>query len=195
MTKEMTVSEELAARRSIGAQLANICYNVAQYRNTPDQVRKAMEECRKKWDAIPKSNMEMPTQEAIAAHLRTVMSGISEDGYCAGWLIDWEHSLWECAFLGQEDRDFGGAPVSPWALEQLRTLAKASDSWWVWDANLNTEVRISFAQACALFGKPVMELLGQAPVANNLVCMCPTPGEYVLPVDYCPVHPPRPNTR
>jgi hypothetical protein len=59
------------------------------------------------------------------------MSDISEDCYCAGWLNNLEHSLFNLMLKG--GGDFGAGSVSAKDADEMKVLAKLSDSWIIWD--------------------------------------------------------------
>jgi hypothetical protein len=67
-----------------------------------------------------------PTQRALAER----MSEISEDTYCAGWLVDLEYELWQILIGGQGT--FSGM-VSELEIQQLRELSDACGGWIVYD--------------------------------------------------------------
>ena len=67
-----------------------------------------------------------PSQRALADH----MSDLSEEAYCAGWLIGLEFILWE-AVLGREEDD-ARLPFSEEEIERLRDLSEACSGWIVY---------------------------------------------------------------
>ncbi len=75
---------------------------------------------------------KLSSDEALRTALRSYMSELSEDYWCAGWLSDLEVYLWkdltgEAEFLTLEER------------EKLRTLSALCDGWWTYDEFLSTE--------------------------------------------------------
>ena len=69
-------------------------------------------------------------QEGVAK----LMSYISEDHYCAGWLHDLEFSLWDyvsgnCA----PELDFGFRPPNKGLVKLLKAGAEMIGGWIVWD--------------------------------------------------------------
>lgn len=179
MPKEMTVSEELIARREVGQLMSNICFNLHQLDVLGEPARSQLDALRKCWDAIPysKDPYEFTRRNATKDALRHLMSEISEDCYCAGWMSGLESDLWKRAFLGLELTLYGGRPIEYSKLESLRILAKATNSWWIWDDALVAQRCITFDEAAKLFGEPEV-----------MVCNCPPPNEYVTPSYNCPVH-------
>ena len=67
---------------------------------------------------------------AAARELGEAMSEISEEYYCAGWLIGLEFSLWEMIAGGP--RRFGMGDVTDAEIANLRRLADAAGGWCVW---------------------------------------------------------------
>jgi len=68
---------------------------------------------------------------AAAAQLCILMSEISEEHYCAGWMSGLEYTLW--AMLLGGDRGFGVGDVTDDPITQLRALSEASGGWWRYD--------------------------------------------------------------
>lgn len=64
----------------------------------------------------------------IAELLRELMSDISEEYYCAGWLIGLEFSLW--AMLQGGPRDFGMGVVKDSEIADLKRLHEKAGGWW-----------------------------------------------------------------
>lgn len=69
----------------------------------------------------------------IAIRLRNFMSNISEDYWCAGWLIGLEHRLWEIIQGGS--RDFGLDVITEKEVNELRRLHEKAGGWWIWKGN------------------------------------------------------------
>jgi hypothetical protein len=67
-----------------------------------------------------------------ALTLQQLMSDISEEYYCAGWLHGLEFDLW--AMLQGSSLRFGLGEVSKDEVSQLRALSEQSGGWWRWDA-------------------------------------------------------------
>lgn len=67
---------------------------------------------------------------AAKEKLRDLMSDISEDHYCAGWLIGLEFVLWRMVQGGS--RHFGFGEVDPARVEKLRVLSRSVGGWWMW---------------------------------------------------------------
>jgi hypothetical protein len=74
----------------------------------------------------------MDEQEITAGLLRNVMSGISEDYWCAGWLHNLEYLLWD-AVIGKRKI------CSPEQVEQLKYLSEKCGGWIIWDEQAKDE--------------------------------------------------------
>ena len=66
-----------------------------------------------------------------AIDLRLAMSAISEDCYCAGWLISLEYQLWSAVMNGPVAA--GCWNVTQSDIDRLRLLARRCGGWIVWD--------------------------------------------------------------
>lgn len=65
----------------------------------------------------------------MAEHLRFIMSNISEDRWCAGWLIGLEFELWP--YVNGEKTP----PEDDWGLRDMSRLKRISEKaggWWMW---------------------------------------------------------------
>lgn len=71
-----------------------------------------------------------PLDADAAELLRHLMSEISEDHYCAGWLIGLEFRLWRIVLGGPPK--FGFDDVSPERIADLERLSKKCGGWIVW---------------------------------------------------------------
>ncbi len=70
-----------------------------------------------------------PREDAIAKALECYMSEISEDFYCAGWLVDLEFDLWAIV-TGDRSDEFGMGTLGD-KRSVLRELADACGGWIV----------------------------------------------------------------
>lgn len=99
--------------------------------------------------------MTYDIKELLAEKLCDLMSQVSEDCWCAGWLIGLERSLYRIVFCGAS-RDFGMGVVSQDDVDKIKALAVESDSWWHWvdheDFLQSGKNRISLAEAGRLYG-------------------------------------------
>jgi len=91
-----------------------------------------------------------PTQLALAER----MSEISEDAYCAGWLIDLEYELWQILIDGQGA--FGMMGLSEPEIQQLRELSDACGGWIVYDDDL-AETFVPLTQWLTMFAAHAKE--------------------------------------
>lgn len=76
------------------------------------------------------ASLEYAKDRDAALALESAMSAISEDYYCAGWLIGLEFSLWAMVLGGP--RDFGIGTVTEEEIQELRRLSDACGGWIVW---------------------------------------------------------------
>ncbi len=75
----------------------------------------------------------MDEQKITADLLRKVMSGISEECWCAGWLRNLEYMLWD-AVMGKRE---GICSVEE--IEQLKYLSEKCGGWIIWDEQAKDE--------------------------------------------------------
>lgn len=66
--------------------------------------------------------------EGAALGLLGLMTGISEEFWCAGWLTGLEFSLWK-APTGMR---FGQGSITERQSQLLKLLSEESDGWWCW---------------------------------------------------------------
>jgi hypothetical protein len=79
-----------------------------------------------------------------AAELRDYMSELSEDYYCAGWLIDLEYSLWHAIEAGTGD--FNGFRLTEEEVKNLKTLSATCAGWIVWNDESAQETFVPLAE-------------------------------------------------
>lgn len=79
------------------------------------------------------------TEEAAAIGLLALMTGISEEFWCASWLIDLEYSLWDAT----TDTKFGRRTITKRQATLLRLLSEECDGWWRYDRDHGEPVFIS----------------------------------------------------
>ncbi|HEV2719660.1 MAG TPA: hypothetical protein VG323_06550 [Thermoanaerobaculia bacterium] len=63
--------------------------------------------------------------------LARLMSEISEDAYCAGWLSGLEYELWQIVIDGHGQFGFGA--LSETDIQDLRELSDACGGWIIYD--------------------------------------------------------------
>ncbi len=69
--------------------------------------------------------------EGAAWGLLSLMTGISEELWCASWLTGLEHSLWQAREGGP--MRFGMGEVTQRQCDLLRLLSEEARGWWRWD--------------------------------------------------------------
>lgn len=67
-----------------------------------------------------------------AIKLRDFMSQISEDYYCAGWLMGLESKLWGI-ILAEEPNTFGMGSIEKKEMNELKILSEKCGGWWRFD--------------------------------------------------------------
>lgn len=71
------------------------------------------------------------TEEGAQWGLLCLMTGISEEFWCAGWMKGLEWALWEIAQGGE--RGYGGGALTERQTALLKLLSEEAGGWWVWD--------------------------------------------------------------
>lgn len=69
--------------------------------------------------------------EPKARELAELMSGLSEEAYCAGWMHGLEFELWEAVINGP--REYGRLQITLDHIAQLRRLSSAAGGWIAFD--------------------------------------------------------------
>jgi hypothetical protein len=67
-------------------------------------------------------------EEGSAFGLLGLMTGLSEDLWCAGWLDDLEYILWD----GSPDQPLGLGVLTRRQRKLLRMLSEECAGWWIW---------------------------------------------------------------
>jgi hypothetical protein len=88
-------------------------------------------------------------RDALRAHLRHLMSDISEDYYCAGWLGGLEFTLWKAATEGPIS--FGAGVIPAATCLQLAQLADLCGGWWRWSDEAVDEVFVPMEEWLAMY--------------------------------------------
>ena len=70
-------------------------------------------------------------QSGAAQGLLALMCGISEDCYCAGWMMGLEDALWNV----QPGTRYGQGTITERQTTLLRLLAEEAGGWWRWSDN------------------------------------------------------------
>jgi len=68
-------------------------------------------------------------EEGAAVGLLALMTGISEELWCASWMSDLEFALW----LAEPGRRYGQGAITERQSILLRLLSEECDGWWRWD--------------------------------------------------------------
>jgi hypothetical protein len=89
--------------------------------------------------------------------LVVLMSDISEDCWCAGWLMGCEYSLWSIK-ENAEDRTWGMAWVSDDDCAKLRELSAQCGGWWIWDREAGGNVFLTLEEWEPLYATRMKEL-------------------------------------
>jgi hypothetical protein len=84
-------------------------------------------------------------QSITAGLLKKLMSAISEERWCAGWLHRLEYSLWEAVAGKRTD------VCSLEEIEQLKYLSEKCGGWIVWDEQSKGEKFVSMPEWLRLY--------------------------------------------
>jgi hypothetical protein len=84
-------------------------------------------------------------QDITAKLLVKVMSGISEERWCAGWMHNLEYMLWDVVTGRRE------GICSPEEIEQLKYLSEKCGGWIIWDEQAKGERFISMQDWLRLY--------------------------------------------
>ncbi len=71
------------------------------------------------------------SSEGAEVGLLGLMTGISEEFWCAGWMSGLEYDLWEAA----AGKSYGQGTISERQAMLLRLLSEECDGWWYWYQN------------------------------------------------------------
>jgi hypothetical protein len=90
---------------------------------------------------FPDAADRIRTKNALVQHiaqdrLRQAMSELSEECWCAGWLMGTEFSLWR--FVQNGPGEWGQGVIKQSDIDELKFLAEVCKGWYVWD-NANGE--------------------------------------------------------
>lgn len=70
-------------------------------------------------------------EEGAALGLIGIMTGISEENWCAGWLSGLEYELWRFA-TGERTGSFGMNQITERQATLLRLLSEECNGWWIY---------------------------------------------------------------
>jgi hypothetical protein len=85
-----------------------------------------------------------------ARSLADYMSDLSEEAYCAGWMLGLEYALWRAVLLGP--RTYGRLKITAEHIERLKTLSTAAGGWIAFDDALG-EVLVTHDEWKQMFKK------------------------------------------
>lgn len=89
-------------------------------------------------DAAREQSLAAANDRDAALRLVQVMRDISEECWCAGWLMGLEYSLWEVLQSGPSE--FGMGEIGHVCLAELRRLHEKAGGWWRWDDEAGGEM-------------------------------------------------------
>lgn len=89
--------------------------------------REAQDERRKRVDALPAVEWT-----PLATALESLMSDLSEECWCAGWLVDTEYAVWD--LMHGDLTSWGQGPFGTVedAVAPIRAVAELAGLWIVW---------------------------------------------------------------
>ncbi len=118
-----------ASRDTRGFSLVCKRCEPAEKADSEEAVRRAFESSRER-ERLVELSLAKSLDRDFAMLLRDLMGFISEDLYCAGWLIGLEFTLW--GMVQGDEREFGMGEVSVEQVEKLRQYADRCGGWWRW---------------------------------------------------------------
>lgn len=75
------------------------------------------------------------TEEGAQLGLLALMTGISEEYYCAGWMIGLEYACYAASKEGSID--YGMGVITERQAILLRLLSEEAGGWWIWPDDVN----------------------------------------------------------
>ena len=82
----------------------------------------------------------MDEQNITAGLLLKIMSAISEEYWCAGWLHDLEYILWDAVIGRRKDI------CTPEEIKQLKYLSEKCGGWIILDTQTRSEIFVPMQQ-------------------------------------------------
>jgi hypothetical protein len=70
-------------------------------------------------------------EEGARYGLLALMTGISEESWCAGWLSDLEYICWTAREGGSPEKGMRG--ITARQSELIRLLSEEANGWWIYD--------------------------------------------------------------
>lgn len=95
------------------------------------------------------ARLEEGWRNTVKEVLAELMSEISEDCWCAGWLSGLEFDLWEMVQGGP--RRFGMGEVSEEDVQRLRVLSNECGGWIVWNMDKGDTSFVPLAEWEAIY--------------------------------------------
>jgi hypothetical protein len=95
-----------------------------------------VEKTQPEWDAQAERReiaLALAKDTNAAVLLRTLMSDISEEYWCAGWLSGLEFTLWQLLNGGQREIGMFGRDVSEDQVADLKRLSEQAGGWWYYN--------------------------------------------------------------
>jgi hypothetical protein len=89
------------------------------------------------------------TAEGAALGLLALMTGISEECWCAGWLQGLEFKLWNI----QANSAYGRGTITERQAVLLRLLSQESEGWWHWKDGAENPQFVSLAEWLNILGR------------------------------------------
>jgi len=85
---------------------------------------------------------EQPSCTELARDmLGRMMSDLSEDFWCAGWMHDLEFTLWDA--LANGPRGFGFGTLGESELARLKHLHEVAGGWWTFQDGAESEIFVT----------------------------------------------------
>jgi len=106
--------------------------------------------------------------------LVNLMSDISEECYCAGWLSDCEYTLW--GLKDKPESTWGMGVVTTFDCTELRRLSAECGGWWIFDSEAGGNVFLTLAEWEPRYAEPETPEAaagGRAPTARAARLLSP----------------------
>jgi len=86
-------------------------------------------------DELVKEEAKKSAHPEQAIALFDLMSQLSEEQFCAGWILGNESILWECVKPIDENDELPqyGDEISIKSLVELWRLSQIAQCWWIWE--------------------------------------------------------------
>lgn len=77
------------------------------------------------------------TKDEAKEELLDLMEELNDYYWCASWMIDCEHELWDLVTSSGPPYPWHSIDVKPEWIERLRDLAHVAGGWWRWTGRNN----------------------------------------------------------